>query len=215
MSQILFFLLPSFFQNGHAIIIADPVSLLSHSSSRDPLSPPPPCKLFPSFMAQSRPCPLWNPLMKLGPQLILIPQSFPLTTPLYTILYFLMFVYIHFAFSTGKVGNVLNISSVIPHGARRRGGPKLLPLVFTIFHYVGLHWDNDLLPHGWWPGKIQHATSSQFFYQVVFWKYVYRQWPALGQREIVRFIRMLARGHTTRPLSTYQLCLRSWLMFFI
>lgn len=123
--------------------------------------------------------------------------------------------YIHFAFSTGKVGNVPNITSVIPHGAKHRGGPKLLPLVFTIFHYVGLHWDNDLLPHGWLPGKIQHAPSSQFSYQVVFWKYVYRQWPALGQREILRFIWMPARGHTTRPLSTYQLCLRSWLMFFM
>lgn len=38
--QVFFFLLPSFFQNGHVIIIADPASLFSYSLSRESLSHP-------------------------------------------------------------------------------------------------------------------------------------------------------------------------------
>lgn len=101
-------------------------------------------------------------------------------------------------------------------------GPNLgmvlhYPLVFSIFYYVELYWDSHLLPHGQIPGKTQ-CTSTQFSHQVLFWKYLYETVARLGPEgnsAILQFIWMLARGHTTRPLSTYQLCLRSWLMFFI
>lgn len=77
-----------------------------------------------------------KPSHEIGASVLPTLQSFPLTTPLQIILCFVTFVYIQLAFSTGRVGNVYHISSVISHGAKHRHGPKL-SLVFT-FSHIGM-----------------------------------------------------------------------------
>ena len=75
---------------------------------------------------------------------------------------------------------------------------------FTALSYIELITFFLMANHQWRPGMYQHSPIK-WCSEHMFMK----QWPALGQRDILQFIWMLARGHTTRPLSTYQLCLRS------
>lgn len=70
---------------------------------------------------------------------------------------------------------------------KHRDGPKL-SLACIIFHYIELHWNDYLLPRSQSSGKTRHAPALSSPTKSQSENMCMRQWPALGQREIVQFI---------------------------
>lgn len=205
-----FLSLLSFHQNRYAIIITGPVSSLTHSPFRESFLPSRSHKFFPPSLAPLDPVLYETLSWNWGFSNSHIPEL-PFT-PLHIIFSNICVYPPCFLHWEGR--KCISYVFCYTSGDQTSDGPKP-SLVFVIFHYIEPNWDDHLLPHGESPGKTRHALALGFPTTWCCENMCMKQWPALGQREIVQFMWMPARGHPTRPLSRYQLCVRSWLMFSI